>query len=99
MMLRLAGWALLASSYAICVRDVGWSFSLMDWCGSATAAGLLLVFCLSYKPRLTVLIALIAFRGTKSASSTVISAPRMTLRFASGSWTRNCNVVVNGYSR
>lgn len=48
--LRLAGWALLALSFAAAVALEGWNFGSVQWVGALTGAALLVVALLSYRP-------------------------------------------------
>lgn len=52
--LRLAGTAILALSFAAAIVADGWVFGPVAWCGGLTAAALLLVFLLPYRPRLAI---------------------------------------------
>ncbi|MFH6784435.1 MULTISPECIES: DUF3325 domain-containing protein [Methylobacterium] len=49
--LRVAGWTLIALSLAAAIRLEGWNFGPVDWIGSLTGAGLLLIVVQSYRPR------------------------------------------------
>jgi hypothetical protein len=49
--LRAAGWALIALSLAAAIRLDGWNFGPVDWLGTLTGAGLLLIVVQSYRPR------------------------------------------------
>lgn len=56
--LRVAGWLLLALSFAAGVADSGWAIGPVLWLGALTGAGLLLVFwLLPYRPRTVVPVA------------------------------------------
>lgn len=50
--LRVVGWLLLAASLPACVAGWGWAFGTVAWCGVLTAAALLVVLLLPYRPRL-----------------------------------------------
>ncbi|TNC11048.1 DUF3325 domain-containing protein [Methylobacterium terricola] len=49
--LRVAGWTLIGLSLAAAIRLDGWNFGPVDWLGSLTGAGLLLIVVQSYRPR------------------------------------------------
>lgn len=51
LLLRSCGWALLIASYAVCLVGSGWSLGLVEWFGALSAAGLVLIFLLPYRPR------------------------------------------------
>ncbi|MDG9924982.1 MULTISPECIES: DUF3325 domain-containing protein [unclassified Pseudomonas] len=50
--LRLAGWVLLAASFAACVAAWGWAMGPVGWFGQICLAGFTLVLLLPYWPRL-----------------------------------------------
>ncbi|UMY17368.1 DUF3325 domain-containing protein [Methylobacterium organophilum] len=50
--LRLAGWAGIAASFAVAVLREGWNFGPVQWLGALTGAALLVVALASYRPRL-----------------------------------------------
>lgn len=49
--LRIAGWLLLAVAVVPCVRGWGATVGVVAWFGFLSAAALLLVFLLPYRPR------------------------------------------------
>ncbi len=51
LILRAAGWALIALSLAAAIRLDGWNFGPVHWLGSLIGAGLLLIVVQSYQPR------------------------------------------------
>ncbi|OEC32745.1 Protein of unknown function [Pseudomonas cuatrocienegasensis] len=58
--LRLAGWALLAGSFAACVLAWGWAMGPVGWLGQVSLGGFLLLMLLPYWPRLAVLLPVFA---------------------------------------
>lgn len=55
--LRVAGWLLLASAYALAVSHFDWGVGSVLWLGTLTLAGLLLILLMAYLPRLTLRLA------------------------------------------
>lgn len=55
--LRVAGWLLLAASFAASVQAWGWAMGPVGWFGLISLAGLALVLLLPYAPRLSVVLA------------------------------------------
>ncbi|WP_459617887.1 DUF3325 domain-containing protein [Bordetella sp. 2513F-2] len=49
--LRVSGWLALALSLAACAAAWGWSYGAIEWIGILSLAGLLLIWCLTYWPR------------------------------------------------
>ncbi|WP_207538323.1 DUF3325 domain-containing protein [Sabulicella rubraurantiaca] len=58
LVLRVAGWLLLALSLPLCASGWGWGMGVVAWCGTLSAAALPLVLLLSYAPRLITWLAL-----------------------------------------
>lgn len=50
-LLRLAGWTLIALSLLAAAALDGWNFGPVQWLGSLIGAGLMLIVALSYDPR------------------------------------------------
>ncbi|KQP88141.1 MULTISPECIES: DUF3325 domain-containing protein [unclassified Methylobacterium] len=48
--LRLAGWAVIAVSFAAAILTSDWNFGPVQWIGSLTGAALLVVALVSYRP-------------------------------------------------
>lgn len=48
--LRVAGWAGLALSFAAAIACGGWSFGPVQWVGSLSAAALVVVAVMAYRP-------------------------------------------------
>jgi hypothetical protein len=57
---RCAGWLLIVLALFPCGGGWGWSVGIVAWCGSLSAAALLLVILLAYVPRTAALAALFA---------------------------------------
>lgn len=53
LILKVVGWLILGLSFAMAVDTAGWSFGPVRWVGFLAIAGLMLIFLLSYAPRLT----------------------------------------------
>lgn len=51
LLLRAVGWIAIGLSFASAVHGEGWAFGPVQWIGGLTAAALLLVLVLSYRPR------------------------------------------------
>jgi hypothetical protein len=51
LLLRVLGWMGIGLSFALAVNGDGWNFGPVQWIGSITCAGLLVVGVLSYRPR------------------------------------------------
>ena len=58
--LRIAGWALLAASFAACVAAWGWAMGPVGWFGQISLAGFALILLLPYRPRLAAVLPLVA---------------------------------------
>lgn len=52
LVLRCAGWAALALSLVAAEAVYGWSYGVTEWVGMLAIAGLLLIWILTYQPRL-----------------------------------------------
>lgn len=57
--LRLAGATALVLSFAAAVAADGWALGPVAWFGGLTAAGLVLILLLPYRPRLAVALGLV----------------------------------------
>jgi hypothetical protein len=66
--LRAAGWGLIGLSLADAIRQDGWNFGPVDWLGSLTGAGLLLIVVQSYRPRALLWMAPLAAAITLAAA-------------------------------
>jgi hypothetical protein len=49
-LLRLVGWGLLLAALALCQAHAGWASGLVWWTGLLTAAALLVIVLLTYRP-------------------------------------------------
>lgn len=58
--LKVFGWSLLGISLLACILSRNWSLGLVAWVGALSAAVLVLVFLLPYKPRTAAALALVA---------------------------------------
>ncbi|MBX8487039.1 DUF3325 domain-containing protein [Pseudomonas cichorii] len=57
LLLKLAGWLLLAVSSAVAVNDAGWGVGLAQWFAVLMGCAVLLVFLMPFKPRWVVKLA------------------------------------------
>jgi len=49
-LLRLVGWGLLLAALGLCQAHAGWASGLVWWTGLLTAAALLVIVLLTYRP-------------------------------------------------
>ncbi len=58
--LRVLGWMFIAAALIACVGAGSWSLGLVGWAGALTAAALVLIFLLPYRPKTAVALAGVA---------------------------------------